>query len=262
MKSVKILLGLLVGAAVIVALVVVLALQNINQIVKTAVETVGPDVIGTEVSLAEVDIQLSAGRGVLKGLSVANPAGYQKPYAFSLGEIALDIDPASLTQDVIVIDEILVSAAQLVAEYKDTKNNNLQSLLDNIQGDSVKAPTQKSATEAQTVDASSNVLLAVRKFTFEGTSIDVVTPKWGERKVSLPAINLNDLGSASSGLTPEQLTQKVVKLLLEQAKQAVSRDLKALAKEKAKQELKSKLDGKLSAENKEKLEGLKSLFKR
>jgi len=262
MKSVKILLSVLVGAAVIVALVVVLALQNINQIVKTAVETVGPDVIGTEVKLAEVDIQVSAGRGVLKGLSVANPAGYQKPYAFSLGEIALDIDPASLTKDVIVIDEILVSGAQLVAEYKDASNNNLQSLLDNLEGGAEKAATPEPTTDEQAADASNEVLLAVRKLTFEGISIDVVTPKWGERKVTLPAIHLSDLGTASRGLTPEQLTTKVVKQLLDQAKKAVSHDLKAQAKEKAKQELKSKLDGKLSAENKEKLEGLKSLFKR
>lgn len=261
MKSVKVLLGLLVGAAVIVVLVVVLALQNINEIVKTAVETVGPKVVGTEVRLAEVEIQLSAGRGDLKGLSVANPAGYQKPHAFSLGEIALDIDPASLTKDVVVIDEILVSAAQLVAEYKDTKNNNLQSLLDNIQSGSGTAK-ETSAPQTEAESAPSDVLLAVRKFTFEGTTIDVVTPKWGERKVTLPAIHLSDLGSPSKGLTPEQLTQTVIKQLLDQAKKAVSSDLKTLAKDKAKKELKEKLAGKISAEDKEKLEGLKSLFKR
>ena len=263
MKAVKILVGLLVAALAVVAVVVVLALQNINEIVKVAVETVGPEVIGTQVKLAEVDIKITEGRGELKGLSVANPAGYTQPFAFSLGEIALDIDPASVTKDVIVIDEILVSSAQIFAEYKDTKNNNLQALLDNLSsgGGPDTAPVKEESAKPVSEPAE-DVLLAVTKFTFEGTTITVTTPQWGERQVKLPAIRLANLGSASKGLTPEALAETVVSQLLQQAKQAVTADLKAMVKEKGEAELKAKLDEKLSDKNKEKLEGLKSLFKR
>lgn len=259
MKAVKIILGLVIAIIAIVALVAVLALQNINQLVKTAVETVGPDVVGTEVRLAEVDIKLQDGRGTLKGLTVANPAGYSQPLAFSLGEVALDIDPASLTKDVYVIDEVLVSSADLFAEYKDLSNNNLQALVDNMGGESSEQAT--SNTEAS-ADSGSDVLLAVKKFTFENSSIDVSTAEWGQRTVNLPAIRLTNLGTADKGLTPEQLTEKVMSQLLDQVKDAVSDDLKALAKEKAEEELKSKLEEKLGEGGKEKLDSLKSLFGR
>ncbi|GAA5316612.1 MAG: hypothetical protein AseanaTS_18160 [Candidatus Pelagadaptatus aseana] len=49
MKVLKVIGGLIALALVVIALVVFIGLQNINGIVKTAVETVGPDVTGTAV---------------------------------------------------------------------------------------------------------------------------------------------------------------------------------------------------------------------
>ena len=185
MKAIKIIVGLLIAVIAVVAIVVVIGLQNINKIVKTAVETVGPDVTKTEVRLAEVDIQLMQGRGELRGLTVANPQGFSRANAFSLGEIALQIDPASLTGDVIVINEIVITGAQLLAEHKNIKDTNLQALFDNVSGNE---NNQTSSSQASTTDASQQVKLAIEQFTFSASEIKLMTEKWGERSVKLPTI--------------------------------------------------------------------------
>lgn len=258
MKALKILLGTLVAVVAVVAIVVVIGLQNIDKIVKTAVEEVGPKVLGTPVQLAEVNIKVTEGRGELRGLTVANPRGFSDASAFSLGEIALEIDTESLTGDVIVIDEILIKNASLLAEQKGLKDTNLQALLNNVQSNS--AGANKPQAETQKTEAGSDVRLAVKKFTFADSDMKLVSEQLGEHTVKLPAINLTNLGSKEKGLTPEELANAVIEPLIAQAKRAAQDRLEDLAKEKAKEELNKKLTEKLGEDGAEKLNQLKSLF--
>ena len=260
MKAVKVILGILVAAVVVVAIVIVIALQNINGIVKTAVETVGPEVTKTEVRLSEVDIVLTEGKGALRGLTIANPSGFSNANAFSLGEVSLQIDPASLTGDVIVINEILITGAQLLAEQKNIKDTNLQALLNNVTAGSSNASSASSTAESGATDSGDSVRLAVEKFTFSASEVRLVTEQWGERTLKLPAIKLKNLGSKDKGLTPAELTQAVLKPILAQAKAAVSKQLEEIAKDKAEAKMKEKLDDELDDEQKGQLNKLKSLF--
>ncbi|NIB43736.1 AsmA family protein [Pseudomaricurvus alkylphenolicus] len=256
MKAVKIIGGLVVAAIAVVAIVVVVGLQNLDQIVKTAVERVGPQVVGTEVGLADVKLDLQKGRGELHGLTVANPQGFSNNSAFSLGEIALDIDPASLTGDVIVINEVLISKAQLLAEHKGLAETNLQALLDNVKKNS----GSSGSTESQTSEAGADVKLAIEKFTFEEGAMKLQSEEWGEQSLKLPTIRLKDIGSKEQGLTPDELASAVIQPILASAKEAVQDHLEDLAKEKAKEKLNEKLKEKLGEDGAEKLDQLKSLF--
>lgn len=259
MKAVKIIGGLFAVVILIVSVVVFLGLQNLNQIVKTAVETVGPDVIGTEVRLAAADIEITNGRGELSGLTIANPKGFSNSNAFELGTIALQVDPASLTGDVIVIDEILISGAKLLAEQKNLTDTNLQALLDNMQGGS-DASTSSAPTAADDTMSSESVKLAVKKFTFSDSNIQVVTEQWGERAIKLPSISVSDIGSADAGLTPEQLAEAMIQPVLKAAEKSVKKDLEELAKDKLEEKAREKLQEKLGDEKLEQLDQLKSLF--
>ncbi len=259
MKAIKVILGVVVAAVAILAIVTVIGLQNIDKIVKTAVEEIGPKVLGTEVRLAEVKIDITDGRGELRGLTIANPKGFSAANAFSLGETALEIDPGSLTGDVIVINEILISNANLLAEQKGLKDTNLQALLDNIQSSSGNTAAEPVASESSASN-DKEIRLAVKKFTFADSSMKLMSEQFGEHTLKLPAIRLNNLGSKDNGLTPEQLANAVIKPLVAQAKKAAQDRLEDLAKEKATEKLNEKLTEKLGKDGAEKLNQLKSLF--
>jgi hypothetical protein len=259
MKLGKILLGLFVAVIAVVAVVVFLGLQNINQIVKIAVETEGPKVTGTAVQLERVDLSLMEGRGELYGLQIDNPKGYQSEYAFSMGQVALQVEPKSLTGKVIVINEILIDGAKLIAEQKDLTRTNLQDLLDNVKGKSGSKASQQTASPASD-SPSADVRLMVEKFSFVNGGVRLITTEWGERTLKLPGINITDVGDRDVGLTPEQLTQALLDPILAQAKAAVTNNLEDLAKEKAQQKLQEKIDEKLSDEQKGQLQQLKGLF--
>ena len=107
-KPVKIVTGIVGAIFVIVA----------GDIIKTTVEELGPQLTKAEVKLAEVDLSLTSGEATLSGLKIGNPAGFQTPYAFQLGNISVKIDTATIGSDTIVIKEILINAPSVIAEFK------------------------------------------------------------------------------------------------------------------------------------------------
>ena len=87
---------------IVLALVVVVVLalvgvgayvfMNSGSLVKTAIEDMGPDYLLTDVSVDDVSLSLTDGRGTIRGLQLGNPPGFEGPYAMKLGEIKLAID--------------------------------------------------------------------------------------------------------------------------------------------------------------------------
>ena len=250
----KVIAGLVVAALVAVVLVVTVVFKNLDDIIRQAIENTGSEVTQTRVSLDSVVFTLKDGRGELHGLNIANPPGYTTKNAFEMGEIALQVDPGSLTGDVIVIKEVLVDGATLVAEQKALATN-LKELLENIEKSS--AGKKKPATEA---GESADVRLMVEKFSFINSSTKVVTQQWGEKSLSVPDIVMRDIGDKETGLTPEQLASTMTQTLMSRAERAVTDYLEKLAKDAAKQELEKQLDKNLNEDDKAKLKGLKSMF--
>ncbi len=62
---------------VLIILVLLVFLGSLNRIVKAGVETVGPKVTGTTVTLRQVKISPFSAQGTLGGLLVGNPAGFK-----------------------------------------------------------------------------------------------------------------------------------------------------------------------------------------
>ena len=254
MKAVKIILGIVLVLALIIAIGVFVFLKNINGIVKTAVETVGPQVTLTDVGLNEANIELQKGRAELNGLFIANPQGFSAANAFEMDSVVIDIDPASVTKDVIVINEIRIDGAKLLAEQKGLKDTNIQALMDNLSKSS-------SGAESSEAESSSDVRLMVEKLTFVNSTVDLKTEQLGDYQMPLPTIDVANIGDKQTGLTPDELATALLTPVLQQVKEQVSVELQGKAKEMAKEKLKEELDKKISPENQKKLEGLKGLLK-
>jgi len=98
-------------------------LYSLDGLVKQAIERWGPEITGVPVKVASVRIEVAEGRGIIRGLVVGNPKGFQAPHALKLSEMRLALDPASVTKDVVVIRELQIVAPEVVYERGQGSDN-------------------------------------------------------------------------------------------------------------------------------------------
>ena len=275
MKAVKIILGLLLAVVLAVVVVTVVFLGNINSLVQKTVEEVGTDVLGTQVTLAEVDIQLTEAKGVLRGLQIQNPQGFSNAKLLSMGEVLLDLNVQALQDQLVIIEQVRITGADVLAEQVGSTTN-VQALLKHLEqagGDSA-VPASESGSSA-----ADNIRIRIDRFDFEDASAKVVSDKLGETTLDMPNINLTKVGG-DKGLPPDQLADALITPIVQSLKSSMEGLLKQLAEKKVREELKkqedkareklkakedevkAKLESKLDDDEKQKLDSLKSLFKK
>jgi len=255
MKTVKVLGGIIVGLIAIVAVIAYFLLGNLNGIIKGVIEDVGSEVTGTRVSVTGVELELTSGKGRITGLTIDNPPGYSSPYAFKMSDITVGVEPASITKPVIVISEVSINGASLVAEQKG-QSTNLSELLANIENASKKTASED--TEKATQEAASDIRLYMKQFVFAGTEAKIISEVKGDAALNVPDVRRQNIGDPKTGLTPEQLAEALLQAVVKEVENAVAAYLADLAKDAVEQKVREKigLDGK-DGES-----GLKSLLKR
>ena len=109
-----------VFAVLILILIILVAalLIFLDKIVKTTVTTVGPEVTGTPMALAEFDSSLFNGEVTVTGLAVGNPDGYQSPAALAFDSLYIKINNESLLTDKIIVEEVIVDGLQVDYEIQ------------------------------------------------------------------------------------------------------------------------------------------------
>jgi len=246
--------GKIIGGVVLVLILAavgvgVYLLQNLDGLVKEVIEKVGSEVMGTDVSVGEVKIDLQGGAATLADLTIANPDGFSEGNLFAMEAIKVVIDISSITGPVYVIDEISVSGAQVLAEQIGS-NSNIQALLDGL--------PQSDATDGVSENSADEVKLAIQQISFADGRLELRSDSLGNHNVSLPGFKLRDIGSASKGLTPTEVGVAIATQLTSQVASAVSDAFADIAKQVAKEKLRKKLgDAAVDGINK-----LKSLFDR
>lgn len=239
MKVVKVLGWLLLALILFVGISIYFTASNLNSLVKQAVEQAGSETLKTEVRLAEVDIQLSEAKARLSGLTIKNPPGFTQANVFELGDIQLDLNLEAILEKRIDLTEITIQGMNVVAEQKGTTTN-IQTLLNNLPATDKPAGQPESEPE-QGGSPVDDMLVKVSKFQFINNDVTLVTEKWGEQSVTVPTINLSNLGGAN-GVPPDQFAAVVFKRLLKDINQAVKGKLEDVVKDKAKEKLREKED--------------------
>ena len=218
----KLIIRLLILLVVVIILGVLGIGLFLDQIVKSAVETIGPRVTKVDVRLDAVSLSLLSGGGTIKGLVVGNPQGFKRPQAISVGTATLALEPRSLLSDKVIINTINVQAPDITYET-DFKHNNLSQLLQNVQeatGGAENKPQQPAEPKA----AKPAKKLEVDDFLITGGKIHVSVTALGggAATVPLPNIHLQDLGKGPDGITAAELTKLVVDAIEKRATQAAS----------------------------------------
>jgi uncharacterized protein involved in outer membrane biogenesis len=199
---------LLIGGGVIVILLVVaiyLLYSSLDAIVEAAIEKYGSEITQTRVRLDGVEISPTTGEGSLRGLSVANPKGFETAHAFELGEIKLALDLGTLTQDVIVIKEIVIDKPVVTYELT-AGGTNIGALQKNVQA---YAGPAEQAPEGE-ADAGGPKLV-IRNLYVRGGEVAVRAPMLDQpQKARLPDVHLTNIGSATGGATPGEVAKLVM----------------------------------------------------
>lgn len=187
--------------AVVLLLVVVVGgvFFYLDSLVKSGIEVVGSEVLGTQVSVGGVALSPLSGGGSISGLTIANPEGFERDYAFELGEVALQLDVGSLTSDVIEISSIVIDSPRITYETN-IRNDNIRTLLRNVGGGE--------ASPEPATDSSPGKELLIREFRMLNPQLDVVT-QIASAPIPLPDIVINDIG-AGGGASAEEVLRMVL----------------------------------------------------
>ena len=142
-----ILIGL--GAiVVIVAIIVIVGLSNLGPIIKQAVNTYGPKITKTQLSVDDVSVSIFTAEAKIKKFFLGNPKGFKTPSAMKVGSVFLNVDEGSLQSDTIVIERIEVKSPEITYEKKG-KIDNFNTILNNVKKSAGSGKSSKKESEKE-----------------------------------------------------------------------------------------------------------------
>jgi len=261
MKTIFKIFGCLI---LLIVIAVGAAIYYMDNIIREAVVRVVPEVTGTEVALDSVNVSLLNGSASLEGLLIGNPDGYSDPNAFSLGEIAVDLDLASLREDVILIHRIYITAPEVSYENLG-EIDNFRQILANV--NERLGGSDSEAVEEETQGQQKKII--IEQFVFKDGIVGVKHPLLpSAASVPLPDLELVDIGKKTNGTTAkeaaaqifQQISDATVKAvtgsqLIEQAR-AKLEQFEAEARAKVDEKLNEIIDNNLDGKVQEQLESL------
>ena len=120
----------IVIALLVIALVVVYMM--LGSIIKTGVETVGPELTKGDMKLEGASLSIF-GSGGIKGLEIGNPKNgdFTSPFAFKLGSADVSVQIGSVMSDKIVVNSIEIDGAEVC--FEGLTGSNHQKILENIE---------------------------------------------------------------------------------------------------------------------------------
>jgi hypothetical protein len=196
-------------------------LRSLDAIVARAIEDTGSALTGTRVGVSSVDVELREGRATVRGLTVANPAGFSDHPALALGEIVVAIDVASVQErSPLVLSEVRVLRPTVSAELA-AGGLNLDVLRKNV----ASAPGDAGAESTPEAPAGEPLRIAVGRFDFEEGRLHADTTAVGgdAHDLALPPVHLSRLGG-DAGAPPAEIGERALEAILAKAVQTVAKD--------------------------------------
>lgn len=186
----------------------------LGRLVKLAVEKFGPEMTQAEVRVSSVNIAATDGKGQINGLFLGNPKGFKTDYALKAGVVGIELEPASIAKDVVVIHKVLIDAPSIIYE-KGEHGTNFDAIQHNVEqylgAGGGKEQKSEGGGKKLIIDS---FIIRNAKVNYNGTF-----------DLSLPDIELHGIGRKSGGATSAQVVKAIVaelnaKLMLALAKSA------------------------------------------
>jgi len=197
---------------VIIAAVVIIGLSNIGPIIKHAVNTYGPKITKTQLSVDDVGVSIFSAEANIKKFFLGNPQGFKSSSAMKVGSIFVDVDEGSLKGDTIVIDSIEVKGPEITYEKKG-KTDNFKQILNNV----TKSASSEKSSKKEAEEQGAGKKLIIRNFVVKNGMINLSMSAYGiaekDFTATLPDIHLKDIGEKKNGATPAEVFKEVLAAL-------------------------------------------------
>jgi hypothetical protein len=231
-------IALVAGALVLVAVVAaVVVLGRLGRIIERGVETEGPRITGTDVTLGSAQVSIFDGTGALKRLRIGNPDGFSKADAFDLGEIAIAIDVRSVTSDVIHIRKLVVQGPRLLAEFDAAGGSNLDAIRAHA-----RSASRGGGASKQDGGGGKPVRLIIDEFRFENAEVQALAQAYDlDKTLKLPPVVLKNLGARQGGAAAADIANQVLGPIVSAAVQAAMKEYLAAQGAKAGNKLMERL---------------------
>ncbi len=183
---------------------------HLGALIKRGVETAGPAVTGTPVSLSSARVSIFSGEGALHGLRIANPKGYSDEDAFNLSDIALSIDPKSVASGVVHVRSIVIDGPRLLAEFDAAGRSNLDAILAHARGASGGGGGGGGGGSGSG-KGGAEVRLIVDSFRFVNGQVRVRAEAYKlDKLVAIPPIEMKGIGG-KQGIPASQLATELMR---------------------------------------------------
>jgi len=188
-----------VGVLVIgIISLVILAVLNLGDLVKTATEEYGPKITKTEVRLGSADISIMSGSGSLNDFYLGNPKGFSLPSAIECDTIRVKVVTDSLTTDKIIIEEVYLNAPVISYEKKGNTDN-FQTIVNNIKKTVAGEKKHEKKQKAESAESESEKSIQINNFIVKNGKINLggsLLNAFGDNAmgINLPDIHIKDIG--------------------------------------------------------------------
>jgi len=218
----KVLKKVLIGIGIVLVVLVVVVALFLGPIIKTGVETIGPQVAGVEMTLEKASVNLLTGNVKLKGLIIGNPEGFKTPSLMELNQFVVDLNMASLFTDTIIVKQIHIDGPEITYE-RGLKASNLSALQKNLapaEEAPAKEPEEKVAKEKKAPAKK----VVIEDFLFENGKVNVSITLAGGKQLTVPlaTIHLKDIGKESEGASIPEVVNEVFGAITKSVGQAVA----------------------------------------
>ncbi len=203
MKVRYILIGVFVVAVVALGIVAYKVWGSLDEIIEVAIENYGSEIIGADVQLDNVRLNLNEGQAALNGLRIGNPQGFLTDYAMQLDQVKVTLDIDSITSDVVIIREVLVQGPAVIYEMA-SGGSNIDTIAENAQ--------TYTGNEVESEKDSNGPKLIIEDLYINDGQVSVSHRflKGKTLSVSLPDIHLQDIGKEENGASPGEVAEQIM----------------------------------------------------
>lgn len=199
---------LLMTFAALVVILGAIAYLYLETGVRRRIEVVASSALGTEVTLSGVILSPFSGQGSIRELKVANPEGFNTPYAIELSSLDFAVNLDTVFSDVIEIDSIIVHEARISYETR-LITDNIRTLIANIPSAAETQAEVEIEGESGPVGDSARKRIIIRDFQMIDPRINVFALV-GSAPIALPDLQVEDIGETNSPATIPEASREIL----------------------------------------------------
>ncbi|MBI3596916.1 MAG: AsmA family protein [Nitrospirae bacterium] len=204
------------------ALLIAIAGLWLDSMIKAGLENVGPRITRTAVTLDRVRVSLLSGQGRINGMIIGNPEGFQTESALKLADTRIRLNIGSIFSDRVVIDELEIDGPEVTYE-RGRSGSNIDQIQKNVEAFGSAAPNQPSPQTAKEDERAQRKFQINRLIVKNGrVRLSAAFMKGKAVDVSLPDIELKDIGSGSKGATLKEVSARVFAAIQDDIGRAVA----------------------------------------